>query len=236
MKRFFDVFLRTLRVDVATDFYRSVLGAPPRNVFPLHERALARGARPHWLGFVDVGDVDGAVARFVERGAEAMGPKWVNPDGIEAAYVRDPGGAMMALAKPSSKERSASEPLVPDVIFHSLNTPDVERAMTNYREMFGWDFRAPLDLGARGTFHPFGWEVGGEEVGVLSDIANRPGVHPHWLFHFRIFGLDAAIARVRSEGGLALEPIDLPNGDRIAVCDDNQGAAFALHEPAKRAP
>jgi predicted enzyme related to lactoylglutathione lyase len=236
MKRFFEVYLRTLRVDVATEFYRSVLGAPPRNVFPLHERALARGARPHWLGFVDVGDVDDASVRFVERGAVAMGAKWVNPEGLEAAYLRDPGGAMMALAKPSPRQRDTSDRGVPDVIFHSLNTPDVERAMANYRELFGWDFRAPLDLGALGTFHPFGWERGGDEVGVFSDIANRSGVHPHWIFHFRISGLDDAIARVRTEGGLALDPIDLPNGDRIAVCDDNQGAAFALHEPAERAP
>lgn len=67
-------------------------------------------------------------------------------------------------------------------------------------------------------------------AGVFGDTAGRPGVHPHGTFHFRVSALDEAIARVRAGGGLTLDPIELPSGDRIAVCDDPQGAAFALHE------
>jgi hypothetical protein len=36
---------------------------------PLHEQAIARGARPHWLGFIEVDDVERGAAAFVERGA-----------------------------------------------------------------------------------------------------------------------------------------------------------------------
>jgi len=39
----------------------------------------------------------------------------------------------------------------------------------------------------------------------------------------------AARDAVRAAGGLVLDPVTLPNGDRVAVCDDPQGAAFALH-------
>jgi predicted enzyme related to lactoylglutathione lyase len=67
------------------------------------------------------------------------------------------------------------------------------------------------------------------------DIATRPSVHPHWLFHFRVNALGPALEAVRAGGGSMLDPIALPNGDHAAVCDDPQGAAFALVERAASA-
>jgi hypothetical protein len=54
-------------------------------------------------------------------------------------------------------------------------------------------------------------QPGGPSVGLMADIGGRPGVHPAWLFHFRVTALDPA------------------------VCDDPQGAAFALRERPPRA-
>ena len=62
----------------------------------------------------------------------------------------------------------------------------------------------------------------------MADLIARPGVHPHWLFHFSVAALEPAVAAVRAAGGVALDPVTLPNGARVAVCDDPQGAAFAL--------
>jgi uncharacterized protein len=53
-------------------------------------------------------------------------------------------------------------------------------------------------------------------------------VHPHWLFHFQVPKLDEAVAAVRAAGGLVIGPFALPSGERMAVCDDLQGAAFAI--------
>jgi predicted enzyme related to lactoylglutathione lyase len=59
-----------------------------------------------------------------------------------------------------------------------------------------------------------------------------------------IFGLSGAddaraeAARavvVVARGGRVLEGVVLPNGDRIAPCEDPQGAAFGLLTPAKGA-
>ena len=74
------------------------------------------------------------------------------------------------------------------------------------------------------------WEAGGPAAGVFADTHGRPGVHAHWLYHFEVPALDAAIASVRAGGGVALEPVEIPTGDWMAACDDRQGAAFALHE------
>jgi len=46
-----------------------------------------------------------------------------------------------------------------------------------------------------------------------------------------VAALDAAMAAVQAAGGSVLAPISLPDGARIAVCDDPQGAAFVLRQP-----
>ncbi len=227
MTRFFQYTLRTTDVPAARAFYEAVLGKGEADIVQLHEQALARGARPHWLGFLQVANVAEAASAFTARGATALGPPWVNPRGLEAAVLRDPGGAVVALAKPAPGPPLAS---LPDVVWHHLNTPDVERAKANYGALVAWEFKEPRALADVGELHPFAWQTGGAEVGSMSDIAQRPNVHPHWLFHFRVTALEPALEAVRAGGGLTLPLVTLPNGARVVVCDDAQGAAFALFE------
>jgi predicted enzyme related to lactoylglutathione lyase len=232
MNEFFQVVLRTNDVDAARAFYARVLGERALNIVQLHEQAVARGARPHWLGLLQVADVEQAAAAFIARGATSLGPKWINPEGLEASVLRDPGGALMAVARPHTPalpERLAGASGA-DLIWCSLNTADVARACANYAELFSWQFKEPLDLGALGVIHPFAYEAGGEPAGSMIDIAGRPGVHPHWLFHFRVAALEPAVEAVRALAGKVLPLVTLPSGERIAVCDDPQGAAFALRE------
>ncbi|MEZ4335305.1 MAG: VOC family protein [Sandaracinaceae bacterium] len=229
MKQIFMTVLRTTDVEAAERFYEAVLGVKPAGVMPLHERAIARGAPPHWLGFVDVGDVDAAVADVVARGFTSLGPKWTNPEGLQAAYVRDPGGAVLALAKPPARPLA---PSVPPAVYQSLDTPDVAGAIAAYGELFGWRFDDPLHVEGH-AFHPFAWEAGSPRVGVFGDSTRRPGIHPHWTYFFAVEALDAAVARVEANGGVSVGILALPGGDRIAVCDDPQGAAFALYEASR---
>jgi len=229
MKRFFQYHLRTTEVPAARTFYGAILGERQPEIFPLHEQALARGARPHWLGYLEVADVDAALAAFVSRGATPLGTKWLNAQGLEAAVVRDPGGAILALAKPAASHAAeAAQSRDLDVAWHVLHTNDVERAKANYGELFGWHFEPPTDLGELGVFHPFSWQRGGLVNGWMSDLKQRTGVHPHWLFHFRVSSLSPTIELLRAQGGLVLGPYRSADGHRIAVCDDPQGAAFAL--------
>jgi predicted enzyme related to lactoylglutathione lyase len=227
MQRFFEYHLRTTDVPAARAFYATILGERRPEIFPLHEQALARGARPHWLGYIEVADVDATVAAFVARGATQLGEKWQDAQGLEAAVVRDPGGAVLALAKSTTSTEGAERADL-GVTWHLLHTPDVERAKANYGELFGWHFETPTDLGELGVFHPFAWQRGGPVNGWLSDLKQRSGVHPHWLFHFRVSSLEPALETVPARGGLVLGPYVSPDGHHIAVCDDAQGAAFAL--------
>lgn len=227
MTPFYRAQLRTSDVEEARAFYAAALGRHRLHVVELHEQAVARGARPHWLGMLEVDDVERALARFTERGATALSPVWKSPEGLEGATLRDPGGAVVGLAKPPPGSHDDDDT---DIVGYTLNTSDVERARADYAELFGWELGAPLDLGELGVVHPFAWRPGLSPAGVMIDLAGRPGVHPHWLFHFRVASLDAAIEAIEAAGGDVLRPVTLPSGERIAVCEDPQGAAFAIRE------
>lgn len=224
MTRFCRFELRTTDVAAARAFYAALLGHEGADIVPLPVEAAARGARAHWLGHLGVDDVERTARAFAGLGATRLGPTRPTAGGGEVAIVRDPGGAVVALATPPSAPPSAN------VVWHVLNTSDLERTLASYRELFGWQFTERLDLGAFGVFHPFTWLPGGVSVGSMSDITRRPGVHAHWLFHFHVAALEPALAQVRAAGGIVIGPMVLPGGERIAVCDDPQGAAFALRE------
>ena len=222
--RFSRYLLRTTAVDAATEFYDAVLERRGDGIVPLHEAALARGARPHWLGHIRARDIGGAEAvagRFVELGATRLGP----PPGVaDFAVLRDPGGAVIAVTD-GEGESSA------DVVWHQLNTADPMRAAENYSTLFGWSLTGDVDLGPLGRHREFAFGAGEQSVGLISDVAGRPSVHTHWLFFFGVPSLDRALDRVRAHGGLVVGPMTLPNGVRLAVCDDAQGAAFGVIEP-----
>ena len=214
--------LRTTDAERARAFYARLLGHDRARIWPLHEQAIARGARPHWLGHLEVEDAERTAAAFVERGAVRFGPTMALRDGGQAVVLRDPGGAVVAVSS-----GLAAAPGV-DVVLHVLNTSDAARAMVNYRDLFGWAHVDRVDIEPGLTIERFAWQAGGASVGAIADVAGRPGVHPHWLFFFDVPALDPAMAFIREAGGLVLEPTVLPDGRRACVCDDPQGATFAL--------
>lgn len=226
MIRFVRFELRTTDVDAARAFYAQVLGDKPLDIVPLPAAALAHGAPAHWLGQIEVSDVEATASVFVAKGATRLGPSRAN-EGRLVAVLRDPFGAVVALT-------TASAPTRTGVVWHQLLTTDLAAALATYRDLFGWHAMDCLDLGNLGVHQEFAWHSGGESVGSLSETARLPGVHPHWLFHFHVSALEPALSAVRALGGVTLEPIVLPDGDRIAVCEDPQRAAFALRESRRR--
>jgi predicted enzyme related to lactoylglutathione lyase len=93
----------------------------------------------------------------------------------------------------------------PDAVWHVHHGPDAIRSSAFYRQLLG---RMPANT-------------------VFVD--QQPGVHPQWLHFFRVAHLDTAIAYVRKQGGLPLEPTRIHSGQTFVPCDDPQGAAFGLY-------
>ena len=55
-----------------------------------------------------------------------------------------------------------------------------------------------------------------------------------WLSYIQVADLDKSCEAVKKNGGKILNgPHEVPGGDRIVTCTDNQGAPFALHGKKK---
>ncbi len=154
-----------------------------------------------------------------------LGPTFTTDDRGTFAVLRDPGGAVVAVAAPS---QGGAAPVLP-VAWSVLNTSKVATARTNYGELFGWDIADVATDGPHGAYHVFSY--GGEmpaPVGAFADIAARPGVHAHWLHFFSTDTLNNAVTFTREAGGTVLDVSPGPSGARMVVCEDPQGAAFGL--------
>lgn len=206
--------LRTTDPVGATAFYDAVLGHHGDAVYLLHENAIARGARSHWVGCVDTPDAEGVAALFLADGGQRLGPR---PGG--GLILRDPGGALVAFGP-------VDAPSVAGVGLHVLRSRDAAAAEARYAATFGWSFRASAVEGVR----TFAWSAGGPDVGVIQGVEDSPGVHPQWLPLFRVPDVDAAVTAARDLGATLLPLAALPDGRRYAIGDDPQGAAFGLLE------
>jgi predicted enzyme related to lactoylglutathione lyase len=238
--------LMTTDVEAAKAFYGKVVGwgtreAPgsPYTLFtvgrattgglinlPLDAKKL--GARPQWIGYISVDDVNGAVKRVKELGGTIHIPPTDVPDVSRFSVVADPQMATFILVKWSDPGRQP--PIDPSALGHvgwqELFATDWKRAFAFYREIFGWQ-KVVADVGPTGTYQQF--SAAGQVVGGMF---NKPAAAPvvaFWLYYFNVADVGAAAERVRAEHGKILEgPTDIPGGGRVARCVDPQGAVFAL--------
>ena len=237
--------LMTTDVEAAKAFYGKVVGwgtrqapdssytlftagqASAGGLTNLPADARKQGARPQWVGYISVDDVDGAVNRVKEFGGTIHVPPTDAGDISRFSVVADPQMATFILVKWS--EPSQQPPIDPGALghvgWHELFATDWERAFAFYREIFGWQ-KVVADVGPTGTYLQF--SAAGQAVGGMF---NKPVTAPvaFWLYYFNVADVGAAAERVKGEHGTIREgPTDIPAGGRVACCADPQGAIFAL--------
>lgn len=194
----------------------------------LPEEAKKIGAKPRWIGYVGVNDVDATAERIKRLGGAVQVPPKEIPNVSRFSVLTDPQMATFALFKwlNPGQQQQAGEPGKPDIVsWHELLAADWEKAFAFYGELFGWK-KADADIGPIGTYQLF--SAGGQTIGgMFTKPATVPV--PFWLYYFSIGDIDAAAVRVKDGGGQILEgPIEVPGGSWIARCTDPQGAVFAL--------
>lgn len=199
----------------------------------LSPEACAAGARPGWIGYIGVADVDAQAARIQQAGGAVHKPPQDIPGVGRFAVVADPQGAVFCLFKGASATPPAQPPAgTPGTVgWHELHAGQLDAAWTFYSAQFGWTRDQAMDMGAQGIYQLFA--AGGPAIGgMMTKMPEVP--QASWLYYINVEAIDAAVARLGSGGGRVVNgPMQVPGGSWIVNAVDPQGAMFALVAPRR---
>jgi predicted enzyme related to lactoylglutathione lyase len=200
-------------------------------VLPISAEMQQHGARPTWLGYINVADVDECTASIERSGGKVL-MKHDIPNVGRIAMVTDPQGAPFYVMKPippANDPNGRSDVFSRDgqqrVGWNELATSDQKAALDFYVREFGWTKGETMPMGEMGDYQllahhdvPIG--------AIMTKAADRP---TRWRFYVRVSDLDSAKSAIEAGGGTVMHgPVDVPGGDRILIASDPQGAEFAL--------
>jgi predicted enzyme related to lactoylglutathione lyase len=190
------------------------------------------GAKPGWVGYIGVENVDAHLGRVKESGGSILRQPADIPGVGRFAVVADPYGAVFMLFKGTGDMEAPSAPGTPGHIgWHELQAGDGVGAFAFYSKLFGWVKAEAMDMGAQGVYQIF--EVDGVPVGgMMTRMPETPA--PFWLYYFNVEAIEAAMKRVTEAGGkLIMGPMEVPGGSWIAQGLDSQGLIFAMVAPVR---
>jgi uncharacterized protein len=207
-------------------------------VLPLNDEMQQHGARPMWLGYILVRDVDAALEAITKAGGKTQMPATDIPNVGRIAMVTDPQGAAFYIMKPLPPEgdpNAKSDVFSPTeaqrVRWNELSTTDPEAAIAFYRDQFGWDQEGAMPMGEMGDYRFI--QANGVNVGA---VMRKPPQRPvsTWTYYIGVDDIDRAIAAITEGGGKVLNgPHEIPGGEFALNGLDPQGASFGLVGPRK---
>lgn len=198
---------------------------------------IAGGARPGWLAYLYVDDVDAAVAAIAADGGTVL----MEPHGLPVgrmAMVADPQGAPFYVMKPvppEGKEAAGSDVFsvteAQHVRWNELSTTDPDAAIAFYQKHFGWGQEGEMDMGEMGAYRFI--QHGATGIGAVMPMTPETPA-PAWHFYIGVDDIDRAVGAVAGAGGKLLhDPMEIPGGEFAVSGIDPQGAAFGLVGPRK---
>jgi hypothetical protein len=208
-------------------------GGNAGGVLRITDEMRQHGARPTWLGYLNVADVDAKVASIEAAGGKTLMGATDIPHVGRIAMVADPQGAPFYVMKPippADQPNARSDVFSPTAVqrcaWNELVTTDLDAARRFYPEQFGWGLGDTMPMGPMGDYQFILQD--GQMIGAMFAPPDR---QPAWRFCFRVESLDRSIEAIRSGGGEVLfGPVEVPGGGMIVQATDPQGAFFMLIE------
>ena len=204
----------------------------------LSEESKEHGARPCWLGYILVPDVDASVASISAEGGQVHMPAFDIPGVGRVAMVTDPQGAPFYIMKPQPPEgdlNAKSDVFSPTaaqrVRWNELSTTDQDGAIDFYKRQFGWNQEGAMPMGEMGDYRFI--QANGVNIGA---IMRKPPQRPVsvWSYYIGVDDIDRAIQAITEGGGQVLNgPNEIPGGEFALNAMDPQGAAFGIVGPRK---
>ena len=197
-------------------------------LMPIPDDAKAMGARPSWMGYVGVPDVDAFAKKIIAAGGAIFREPTDIPNVGRFAVAADPHGAGFILFSGASDQAPTPAPdgTPGHIGWHELMAGDLDSAFAFYSGLFGWTKGDAHDMGPMGIYQLF--TAGGPAIGGMM---TKPSSMPtaHWNYYFNVDAVGKGVERVKSAGGQIVNgPMEVPGGMWIAQGVDPQGAHFAI--------
>jgi len=202
-------------------------GVPIGGLMP---RPQGMNMPPFWSMYIAVPHFAEGVAHVKRLGGREMSGVIDVPNVGRMQMLTDPqGAAFYVIELQNTGNYPDHDPQIGDASWLELMTTDGPAAMTFYREMFGWEPADAIDMGADGKYQMF--KRGDRTIGgMMKKPAQLAQMPPFWGIYFRVPDIDAAVERIKANGGTIINgPMEVPGGDKIVTALDPQGAGFSLH-------
>jgi uncharacterized protein len=203
----------------------------------LPEDAKAMGAPANWMTYVGTSDVDATARQAASLGATVLRSPEDIPGAGRYAVLRDPQGAVFGIYKSNHPAGPDAPAEVGEFSWHELATTDYKAAFAFYQRLFGWEETNAMDMGEMGVYQMFGQSKQGRTLGGLFNKPSQMPGPPAWLPYIRVPDARKSAEAIKKAGAQIINgPMEVPGGDWIAQGLDPQGAMFAVHSVAAKAP
>lgn len=206
-------------------------GGNAGGVLRLTEDMLANGARPAWLGYFAVEDIDAVVVAAKASGGAVHLPAYEIANVGRIAMLSDPTGAIIYVIQPATAGSNDvfSTDQAQHVRWHELASTNPDLAIAFYTQLFGWRQEGAMEMGEFGQYR---FLYAGEHMmgAVMPLLPGKP--ESSWTYYIGIDDIDRGAEALKASGGqLIQDPIEIPGGEYSLLATDPQGAAFALVGP-----
>lgn len=213
-------------------FITAADGAMVGGLLRLTSDMTDHGARPCWVGYVGVDDVDASLAAITAAGGTMLMPPRDVPMAGRIAMVADCCGApfyIMAPTPPPGGGQSTAFAPLPNpghCGWNELYAGDLDKALAFYTGQFGWTLPDAMDMGPMGKYQ----FIAHDEV-MVGAMMKTPDAAPvsAWSHYFWVDSIIAAKALVEANRGQVINgPHEVPGPLWIIQGIDPQGAMFSL--------
>lgn len=213
-------------------FITAADGAMVGGMLRLSRDMQDHGARPCWLGYVGVDNVDASVSAIEAAGGKVLMPPWDVAMAGRVAMVTDWCGApfyVMTPTPPPGGGESTAFAALPNpghCGWNELMAGDAANAIAFYTKQFGWTLPEPMDMGPMGKYQFIAHD--GVTVGAIMPKMPQVPVAA-WSHYFWVASITTAQAAVTANGGQVINgPMQVPGDLWIIQGIDPQGAMFSL--------
>jgi predicted enzyme related to lactoylglutathione lyase len=200
--------------------------------FTLPEVVLGGGARPHWLPYVAVDNVDASLEQAASLGATVLQAGLDVGDFGRMGTLQDPTGAVLAVweARSHAGVGAATGPGTAGWV--ELSSPDQAAAGAFYSALFGWEMTTGKDHKPAAAGDYFHILHNGKLIGGVVPSEHRDPTSPaRWVVYFSAASCEKATAQAVSLGARPLvDTISIGADGVISVIADPQDAVFAIHQ------